>query len=55
MAKRANNNENKPNIVKRSLQEVVGKGYATFWNFKGLDVYLMGGKGSKKSKTTALR
>lgn len=44
-----------PEVEKRSLQEVVGKGYATFWHFKGLECYLMGGKGSKKSKTTALR
>lgn len=47
--------QQQPNVVRRSLQEVVGKGYATFWNFKGLEVYLQGGKGSKKSKTTALR
>ena len=38
-----------------SLQEIVGKGYATFWNFRGIEVYLQGGKGSKKSKTVALR
>ena len=37
------------------LQEIVGKGYATFWNFKGDEVILMGSKGSKKSKTIALR
>lgn len=24
-----------------SLQEIVGKGYATFWNFKGDEVILM--------------
>ncbi len=38
-----------------SLQEIVGKGYATFWNFKGDEVVIMGSKGSKKSKTIALR
>ena len=38
-----------------SLQEQTGKGYATFWNFKGDEVILMGSKGSKKSKTIALR
>lgn len=40
---------------KISLQEQIGKGYATFWNFKGNEVILMGSKGSKKSKTIALR
>lgn len=38
-----------------SLQELVGKGYATFWNFKGDEVIIMGSKGSKKSKTIAQR
>lgn len=38
-----------------SLQEQVGKGYATFWNFKGDEAIIMGSKGSKKSKTIALR
>lgn len=38
-----------------SLQETVGKGYSTFWHFKGDEVILMGSKGSKKSKTIALR
>jgi len=38
-----------------SLQEIVGKGYATFWNFKGDEVIIQGSKGSKKSKTIALR
>ena len=42
-------------IQRISLQEQVGKGYATFWNFKGDEVILMGSKGSKKSKTIALR
>ena len=43
------------NIERISLQEIIGKGYATFWNFKGDEVILMGSKGSKKSKTIALR
>lgn len=38
-----------------SLQEQIGKGYATFWNFKGDEIVLMGSKSSKKSKTAALR
>ena len=38
-----------------SLQETVGKGYAAFWSFKGDEVIIMGSKGSKKSKTIALR
>ena len=38
-----------------SLQEVVGKGYATFWNFKGDEIIIQGSKSSKKSKTAALR
>ena len=40
---------------KLSMQEIVGKGYATFWNFKGDEVILEGSKSSKKSKTIALR
>ena len=38
-----------------SLQEIVGKGYATFWNFKGDEIIIQGSKSSKKSKTAALR
>jgi len=38
-----------------SMQEIVGKGYATFWNFKGDEVIMEGSKSSKKSKTIALR
>ena len=38
--KRKTSQDENPNIVRRSLQDVVGKGYATFWNFKGLEVYL---------------
>lgn len=36
------------NVVRRSLQEVVGKGYATFWNFKGLECYLPKTNGWKR-------
>lgn len=43
------------NKVKRiSLQEMVGKGYARFWNFKGRYRVVKGSRASKKSKTTAL-
>lgn len=38
-----------------SLQELIGKGYATLWNFKGDEAIIIGSKGSKKSKTIALR
>lgn len=37
------------------LQEIVGKGYATLWNFKGDEAIIEGSKSSKKSKTIALR
>jgi len=36
------------------LPEVVGRGYATFWNFKGRYRVCKGSRASKKSKTTAL-
>lgn len=36
------------------LPEVVGKGYAAFWRFEGRYRVCKGGRGSKKSKTTAL-
>ncbi len=36
------------------LPEVVGKGYATFWKFKGRYRVVKGSRASKKSKTTAL-
>ena len=36
------------------LPDVVGKGYATFWNDKHRYRILKGGRGSKKSKTAAL-
>jgi len=36
------------------LPDVVGKGYADFWNFKGRYRVCKGSRASKKSKTTAL-
>lgn len=36
------------------LPDVVGKGYATFWNYKGRYRVCKGSRASKKSKTTAL-
>lgn len=44
----------KTDINKIYLPEVVGKGYATFWNFKGRYRVCKGSRASKKSKTTAL-
>ena len=37
-----------------SLQSLVGKGYAEFWNTKKTYVVCKGSRGSKKSKTSAL-
>ena len=36
------------------LPEIVGKGYGTFWRFKGRYRVVKGSRASKKSKTTAL-
>ena len=36
------------------LPDVVGKGYGTFWRFKGRYRVCKGSRASKKSKTTAL-
>ena len=41
-------------IKKLYLPDVVGKGYKTFWNFKGRYRVCKGSRASKKSKTTAL-
>lgn len=44
-------------MIKReliSLPKIVGKGYKTFWNFKGRYRVCKGSRASKKSKTTAL-
>lgn len=40
--------------IRVSLPEVVGKGYASFWNSKKRYVVCKGSRGSKKSKITAL-
>lgn len=37
-----------------NLPEIVGKGYGTFWNFKGRYRVVKGSRASKKSKTAAL-
>ncbi len=37
-----------------NLPDIVGKGYATYWNYKGRYRVVKGGRGSKKSTTTAL-
>ncbi|MHB9909248.1 terminase [Clostridium botulinum] len=49
MSLRTNNQAN--NIY---LPDIVGKGYATYWNYKGLYRVCKGSRASKKSKTTAL-
>lgn len=41
-------------VLKISLPEVVGRGYGTFWRFKGRYRVCKGSRASKKSKTTAL-
>ena len=40
--------------IQINLPEVVGKGYGTFWRFKGRYRVCKGSRASKKSKTTAL-
>ena len=42
------------NINHLKLPEVVGKGYGTFWKYKGRYRVCKGSRASKKSKTTAL-
>ena len=37
------------------LPEIVGKGYKSYWNFRGRYAACKGSRASKKSKTTALR
>ena len=39
---------------KLSLQDIIGKGYADFWRFKGRYRVVKGSRASKKSKTAAL-
>ena len=42
------------NVQRVHLPDVVGKGYKTFWNWKGRYRVCKGSRASKKSKTTAL-
>lgn len=42
------------NTVRVSLKKIVGGGYKTFWNYEGRYRVVKGGRGSKKSTTTAL-
>ena len=44
----------KPKVNKLYLPDIVGRGYGTFWNFKGRYRVCKGSRASKKSKTTAL-
>ena len=44
----------KTNEIRINLPDVVGKGYGTFWRFKGRYRPVKGSRASKKSKTTAL-
>lgn len=39
--------------MKINIADKIGKGYKTFWNFKGRYRVVKGGRGSKKSTTTA--
>ena len=39
--------------MKINLAKKIGKGYKTFWNYKGRYRVVIGGRGSKKSTTTA--
>ena len=40
--------------IKKNLPQIIGRGYATYWNYKGRYKVVKGGRGSKKSTTTAL-
>lgn len=40
-------------VTKKSLPKLIGKGYKTFWNFKGRYRVIKGGRGSKKSTTAS--
>lgn len=41
--------------LKINLPEIIGRGYKTFWNFKGRYCVVKGSRGSKKSYTSALK
>ena len=45
----------KINTNVRSMKEIVGGGYGKAWNYRGRYLAIKGGRGSKKSKTMALR
>jgi phage terminase large subunit len=40
--------------IRKKLPQIIGKGYKTYWNYKGRYKVVKGGRGSKKSTTTAL-
>ncbi len=44
----------KTNYIDINLSDMIGKRYKTFWNYKGRYRIVKGGRGSKKSYTTAL-
>ena len=44
----------KTDEIRINLPDIVGKGYGTFWRFKGRYRVVKGSRASKKSKTTAL-
>ena len=44
----------KQDAIQINLPDIVGKGYGTFWRFKGRYRVVKGSRASKKSKTTAL-
>lgn len=46
--------DNKPKNSKVDLRKVIGGGYEEFWKFRGRYRVVKGGRGSKKSCTTAL-
>ncbi|MGL5715030.1 MAG: PBSX family phage terminase large subunit [Paraclostridium sp.] len=39
--------------IRKKLPEIIGKGYGTFWRYKGRYRVVKGGRGSKKSTTSA--
>ena len=41
-------------VINKSLPKLIGKGYKTFWEFKGRYRVVKGGRGSKKSCTASL-
>lgn len=47
--------DNRIQVHRINLPEVIGRGYASFWNCRKRYVQMKGSRGSKKSTTTALR